>query len=130
MVLSKVIEDAIEEEITKRVHEKMTQFLEVISRNYSIRYQRLLSDLASMDSSPTVSSPQKGMCCGTVKSGKRCQRPGKYGGYCKMHENQKPDVRSVVETTKKEHTHTLPPLFKAGCPACEESRNCVKVMGL
>jgi hypothetical protein len=128
MVLPKVIEDAIEEEITKRVHEKMTQFLEVISRNYSIRYQRLLSDLASMDSSP--SSPN-GMCCGTVKSGKRCQRPGKYGGYCKMHEKQKPDVRSsVVETNRKEHTHTLPPLFKSGCPACEESRNCVKVMGL
>jgi hypothetical protein len=128
MVLSKVIEDAIEEEITKRVHEKMTQFLEVISRNYSIRYQRLLSDLASMDSSSRGGGG--GMCCGTVKSGKRCQRPGKYGGYCKVHENQKPDVRSVVETTRREHTHTFPPLFKAGCPACEESRSCVKVMGL
>lgn len=127
MGLPKSIEDAIEEEINKRVNERMTQFLEIISRNYSIRYQRLLGDLASMTPSESQSG---GMCCGIIKSGKRCQKPGKHDGYCKLHLSQKPDVRVVSAplVAAKQHTHTIPPLFKAGCPACEESR--VKVMSV
>jgi hypothetical protein len=122
MVLSKVIEDAIEEEVNTRVNARITQVLEIISRNYNIRYQRLLNDLASCSAVAQSSTT----CCGTVKNGKRCQKPGKHDGYCKMHLKQKPDVREVAQpNTKQEvlsHTHPLPPLFLAGCPACEASK--------
>jgi Family of unknown function (DUF5763) len=128
MVLSKTIEDAIEEEVNARVNARITQVLEIISRNYNIRYQRLLNDLATCSGVPSPSTT----CCGTVKNGKRCQKPGKHDGYCKIHLKQKPDIREVTPPPQKEgviHTHTLPPLFLAGCPACEASkRNSTKIL--
>ena len=30
---------------------------------------------------------------------------------------------TVTINTTKRHNHSLPPMFKAGCPACEESKN-------
>jgi hypothetical protein len=133
MVMSRAIENAIEDEISTRVHERMTQFLDIISKNYSIRYQRLLNDLASMDTTSTATSSSSS-CCGVIKSGKRCQKSGKYEGYCKLHMDQKPDIRVTaplpeVMSSSRNHTHSLPPLFMAGCPACEASkRNSSKVL--
>lgn len=121
MVLSAAIEQAIEDEIEARVNERVTQVLELISKNYKIKYARLLSDVALMDSSSSC-------CCGVTKAGKRCQRTGKYDGYCKNHMSQKPQVR-VVKSSKSTsppkvtHTHTLPPLFMKGCPACEGAKS-------
>ena len=120
MVLPKSIEDAIELEIETRMNEKITKLLEIISKNYNIRYARLLSDLASLESQPS------NICCGITKTGKRCQRSAKEDGFCKMHSKQKPDVRNVARSVssppKVVHTHSLPPLFLKGCPACEASR--------
>jgi hypothetical protein len=121
MVLSHAFEQALEAEIEARVNERITKVLEIISKNYKITYSRLLNDLAQIDSN------EDAMCCGVTKAGKRCQRPGKYEGYCKNHKNQKPDVRvtRVNSPQKVFHTHTLPPLFMKGCPACE-SNKCAK----
>jgi hypothetical protein len=121
MVLSQAFEQALEAEIEARVNERITKVLEIISKNYKITYARLLSDLAS------VEKTSDGMCCGVTKSGKRCQRPGKHEGYCKNHRSQKPEVRvtKVNSPERVTHTHTLPPLFMKGCPACE-SNKCVK----
>jgi hypothetical protein len=124
MVLSAAFEQALEQEIEARVHERITKVLAIISKNYKITYARLLSDLATIEKD---SSPQNGgCCCGVTKSGKRCQRPGKYDGYCKNHISQKPDIRvtrsSSSPTPKVAHTHTLPPLFMKGCPACESNK--------
>lgn len=119
MVLPKNIEDAIEQEIENRANEKITKLLEIISRNYNIKYSRLLSDLASMNNGTQSSN----MCCGITKTGKRCQRTAKENGYCLTHKNQKPDVRVTRSSPPKvSHTHTIPPLFLKGCPACESSK--------
>ncbi len=116
MVLPKSIEDALEQEIEVRVNEKITKLLEIISKNYNIKYSRLLGDLSSLT---TASN----MCCGITKSGKRCQRSAKLNGYCMMHKNQKPDVRITRSSPPKvTHTHTIPPLFMKGCPGCEANR--------
>lgn len=120
MVLSPAFEQALEAEIEARVNERITKVLEVISKNYKITYARLLNDLALIESN-------EHMCCGITKAGKRCQRPGKYEGYCKNHRMQKPEVRvtKVKSPDRIVHTHTLPPLFLKGCPACE-SNKCAK----
>jgi hypothetical protein len=121
MVLSAAFEQALEQEIESRVNERITKVLEVISKNYKITYSRLLRDLAMIESDSSSSC-----CCGITKSGKRCQRPGKYDGYCKNHMVQKPDVRvtrsASSPTPRVAHTHTLPPLFMKGCPACESNK--------
>lgn len=121
MVLSTVIEKALEEEINREVNERVTKVLEMISKTYNIKYARLLKDYASMETSQST-------CCGMTKAGKRCQRSAKIDGYCKAHVSQKPDVRvtrsaSVSSPPKIVHTHTIPPLFMSGCPACENIRS-------
>lgn len=122
MVLSAIFEQALEQEIEARVNERITKVLEIISKNYKIKFSRLLNDLAIIEKSAESSG---GMCCGITKTGKRCQRPGKNDGYCKNHVSQKPDVRVTRSSTsppKVAHTHTLPPLFMKGCPACEANK--------
>lgn len=125
MVFSPAFEKALEDEIEARVNDRITKVLELISKTYKIKYSRLLSDVALMNESSSTSS----CCCGVTKAGKRCQRTGKYDGYCKNHMTQKPDVRVVTRSAssksppKVSHTHSLPPLFMKGCPACE-STNC------
>jgi hypothetical protein len=116
MVLSQNIQNVIEEEINREVNERITRVLEMISKTYNIKYARLLKDYSSMDHTTQT-------CCGTTKTGKRCQRPGKNDGFCKAHMSQKPDVRVVTRSSssppKVVHTHTIPPLFMKGCPACD-----------
>lgn len=124
MVLSPAFEQALEQEIETRVNERITKILETISKNYRIKYERLLGDLALVENGSTS------MCCGVTKSGKRCQRAGTNNGYCKNHVSQRPEVRvtrssAAAGSPKKTHTHSLPPLFMKGCPACE-SNECNK----
>ena len=123
MVLSTVIEKALEEEINREVNERITKVLEMISKTYNIKYARLLKDYASMETTQST-------CCGMTKAGKRCQRSAKIDGFCKAHISQKPDVRVVTRSVssassppKIVHTHTIPPLFMSGCPACEANKN-------
>ena len=123
MVLSAVIEKALEDEINREVNERITKVLEMISNTYNIKYARLLKDYASMETTQST-------CCGMTKAGKRCQRSAKIDGFCKAHLSQKPDVRVTRSATasassppKIVHTHTIPPLFMNGCPACENIRS-------
>lgn len=116
----------LEDEIEKRVNERLNVVLEKISRTYDISMRQLMRDLDTMSDTPST-------CCkGLTGKGKRCSRGAKVDGYCHMHIKQKPVQRvartpSSVATTSTStactHTHTLPPLFMAGCPACEKSRS-------
>jgi len=111
----------IEEEVEKRVNERVNKMLERISQTYDISMRQLLRDLSTVvhQSGPVT-------CLGLTAKNTRCSRPGHHEGYCKIHKNQKPVTRveppaqvTVVQTVA--HTHTLPPLFMRGCPACERS---------
>lgn len=121
MGLSDSLKNVIEEEIEREVNERVTKVLDMISKTYNIKYARLLKDYSMMDRTQST-------CCGTTKAGKRCNRTAKIDGYCTMHQSQKPDVRKTVSSGKATsppkvvHTHTIPPLFMSGCPACEQTR--------
>jgi hypothetical protein len=116
--ISKLIEDEIE----KRVNERINIMLDKISRTYDISLRQLMRDLDTMAAPSTC-------CKGLTGKGKRCSRSAKTDGYCHLHIKQKPVQRiirtpsSVTPTLAVAHTHTLPPLFMAGCPACERSRS-------
>jgi hypothetical protein len=107
------------------VNNKITKYIEKISRRHSIPLRLLLEDLTTPDNEPET--PEKGnQCLGVVKGGKRCKRTGKQGGYCWFHADQKKIKQAAVcppcpSVPQVKHTHSLPPLFLAGCPACERN---------
>lgn len=130
-VLQKIT-DLVKDEIQKGVNEKLTKYAEYVSRRYDISLNILLDDMRNLDilEIPKVDHGDcdNGQCLGTKAGGKRCKLKGKYNGYCRWHKQQKPHrVPSRTFTGEIEpelkHTHTLPPLFKAGCPACERTKN-------
>lgn len=111
----------IEDEIEKRVNERLNTILEKVSRTYDISLRQLMRDVSSMDDVPCTT------CKGLTAKGKRCSRSANFEGYCHLHKKQKPVQRVIVQSRAPvvsmplTHTHTLPPLFMAGCPACERS---------
>lgn len=120
--ITKIIEQEIEKYVEERVAEnerKMTVTLEHISKTYDISLQQLMRDV-SLDNSESVSQ-----CLGLTKQKKRCPYNGKHNGYCAKHKDQRPKVvalkTSPSQAVINQHTHTLPPMFLAGCPVCDES---------
>ena len=117
----------IEEEVERRVNERLTAALEKISQTYDISLRQLLRDT----SSTTENTWNGKICHGIIKSGQKCKRGVKDGsGYCVCHKDQRPIPRVVVPPSRTpsqaslvQHTHTLPPMFLAGCPACDRGLN-------
>ena len=109
MSLQERIEALIEQEVEYRVQQKVTAFVSNISRLYGISASLLLKDTQGLDN----------RCMGICKNGQRCTASGKFEGYCKRH---KPVPKpQQPRRPRVEHTHTLPPLFMPGCPACEKA---------
>lgn len=113
----------LEEEIDKRVNERLTQILEKVSRTYDISMRQLLRDVSVLETAATS-------CRGLTAKGKPCRHPVTKDGYCFQHLKQKPNTTVVVSAPPQSqthveytHTHTLPPLFLAGCPACQKNRS-------
>jgi hypothetical protein len=114
----------LEDEVEKRVNERMSQMLEKISRTYDISMRQLLRDVSVIDRT------QSSTCRGVTAKGKQCRHAAKENGYCHQHVKQKPVQRAlappapIIPSSVRtiEHTHTLPPLFLAGCPACARGR--------
>jgi len=92
------VEKMFEEEIERRVQERLNACLEKISRTYKLKLDRLVKDCMS-----EVGQTSSKMCCGLTKTKNRCRRDGKYDGYCKCHMDQKPKIVTLVGY--KEHTH-------------------------
>ena len=116
----------LEDEVEKRVNERMAQMLDKISRTYDISMRQLMRDVAVIDRDTPNST-----CRGVTAKGKQCRHAAKESGYCHQHIRQKPVQRAmasqppVTQTVQVQtiaHTHTLPPLFLAGCPACQRTR--------
>ena len=110
----------LEEEVEKRVNERLAQVIEKISQTYDISLRQLMRDVAVIEDQPST------VCRGLTAKGKQCRHIAKKDGYCYQHVRQKPvqhvTVRQSSQPTVLQHTHTLPPLYLAGCPACEKNR--------
>lgn len=117
------VAERVAEEVNRQLTTRMNSILEKISQTYDISMRQLLRDLAAIEPSP----PGKTCCLGVTAKNVRCTMSGNHDGYCKRHLGQKPVTRVPVVTTMVpvvaaiQHTHTLPPLFMRGCPACERN---------
>lgn len=106
----------IETEVNRRVSERLSNVVQHVAKTYRLPFEALMRDVASLE----VKTDQ---CLGLVGKGTRCTRHARIDGYCKMHQDQKP--RIVMRPPEQApsgpaHTHTLPPLFMEGCPACQK----------
>lgn len=106
----------IETEVNRRVSERLSNVVQHVAKTYRLPFDALMRDVAALE----VKTDQ---CLGLVGKGTRCTRHARIDGYCKTHQDQKP--RIVMRPVEAEpqglaHTHTLPPMFLAGCPACEK----------
>ena len=110
----------IENEVNRRVSERLSNVMHHVAKTYRLPFDKLMKDVAGIE----VKTDQ---CLGIVGKGTRCTRHARVDGYCKTHQDQKPRIVMRPETTEAEagpaHTHTLPPMFLAGCPACEKVRS-------
>lgn len=79
--MEKAILDLIEEEVTRRVHLRISSALEVVSRLYDIPLERLIKDTCGLETN---------FCKGILRSGKRCLKNPQECGYCKFHYKQMP----------------------------------------
>lgn len=107
----------IENEVNRRVSERLSNVVLHVSKTYRIPFEKLMKDVAGLE----VKTDQ---CLGLTGAGTRCTRHARIDGFCKMHQDQKPIIAMRPEATTGEpavqHTHTLPPMFLSGCPACEK----------
>ena len=117
----------IEAEVERRVQERMTTALEKIGRTFDISLQQLLRTA----NETTVNTGNRHVCNGVTANKQKCTRHVKDGGgYCHWHVKQKPVPLMTASRSQLSllapnavHTHTLPPMFLAGCPACERGKN-------
>jgi len=133
VLVSKVMEEIqtlIEKEIERRVQEKLTTFIELVSKTYDISMKVLLRDLGKKASNNPEFVGCGDMCMGVTAKGKRCTFGATHQGYCKKHLYQKkPERPRPIRAQSEEpsepvlkHNHTIPPLFCPTCPACKQDR--------
>lgn len=119
MSLSEQITKLIEADADKRVLEALTRYAETIATVHRIPLSLLLRDLPSV-------KPGEGICMGIYVTGKnkgaRCNKIGKYEGYCMFHMDQRKKFQPVqIVQEGPKHNHGVPPLYKEDCPACCQS---------
>lgn len=110
------IENMIEDEVERRVNARLGAVIEHIAKNWDISILQLMRDVS------TFSAVKSDQCLGyNKKTRKRCKNKGKGDGFCHAHKSQ---AKKPVHTFDEiRHTHTLPPLYLSGCPACDKAKN-------
>lgn len=107
----------IEAEVERRVNSKLNEILKFMAGKYDLSIERLMRDVAGID------AENQTQCLGLIGKGTRCTRHARHHGYCNIHQSQAPRVLSPPSAPQEVvHTHTLPPLFLEGCPACEKMK--------
>ena len=109
------IAKTIEEEVERRVNDKLTHLLQYMADEYNIPLKTLARMMDKNDVKVT-------RCIALTKNGKRCKNPNKKNGYCGRHQHMYQEVKYKSPEVKLKHTHALPPLYVCGCPACEKSK--------
>lgn len=113
MSLSSEIEKLIEEEVERRLNAKIEPLLQYISKEWDISpamITRCLSSIVDVKISTCLAHSKR--------THKRCRNSAKINGFCRIHQDQYKEVKKEIQETI-EHTHTLPPFYLKGCPACE-----------
>ena len=118
----------VDQEVKKQVEANLTKYAEYISKRHDISLRLLIEDIRNMHEDPQKieESVMGNQSMGTRSGGKRCKRPGGKTGYCAWHASQKKPVIKTMSTENfcrpvVQHTHSLPPLYMEGCPACERA---------
>jgi len=121
MSLSERIEDLIEQEVKKQVQEALSNYADMISKSYKIPLSLLLRDIPNALVTDTPRGDISSTACLGLRAGnKRCKMNGKYEGYCRHHFTQKQKIQPVKITQGEvQHNHGFPPMYKEGCPACD-----------
>jgi hypothetical protein len=106
----------VEAEVERRVNAKLGEILKFMAGKYDLNLERLMRDVAGVDAHQT-------QCLGLIGKGSRCTRHARNHGYCNIHQGQAPKAAAAPSPPQEVvHTHTLPPLFLEGCPACEKMK--------
>lgn len=102
----------IHDEVDRRVDERLAVAFRMIADTFNLRYEKIMSIVKKI---PEVNSK---MCRGFKKNGECCSFRSVSSGFCKRHIDQKKDTINLIQT-QNVHTHSLPPLYLKGCPACD-----------
>tara|TARA_R110002073_G_scaffold123085_3_gene266412 strand:- start:8018 stop:8467 length:450 start_codon:yes stop_codon:yes gene_type:complete len=110
-----------EVEVEKRVNEKITTFAKQVAESYKLPISLLLRDAASITPISEPDRKSETSCLGVKNNGQRCKFKAREGGYCNHHQTQRKKLTpiKVMSSSALCHTHSVPPLYQEGCPACE-----------
>ena len=109
------ISKTIEEEVERRVNERVTALLQYMADHYDIPVKTLVRVMNSNG----VKSTQ---CMAMTKNGsKRCKNSSKHNGFCHIHQHMYVQKKHKSPEIIR-HNHTLPPLWVKGCPACDKGK--------
>ena len=114
----------IEEEVERRLEERLTKVLEHISKTYDVSMKQLLKDTSTLKVDDKT-------CMGLTSKKTRCKLKQHQHGYCKHHQDQRPrQIRQTQSTEalaamtltdmKSQHTHPSTVLWQDGCPGCKK----------
>ncbi len=109
----------IEEEVQRRVEERLTKVLEHISKTYDVSMKQLLKDTSTLKVVDNT-------CLGLTSKKTRCKLRQHQHGYCKHHQDQRPrQIQQSVSVSdmsmvKSQHNHPASILWKDGCPGCKK----------
>ncbi len=109
------IAKTIEEEVERRVNDKITHLLQYMAEEYNIPLKTLARLMDKNDVKMT-------RCIALTKNGKRCKNPPKKHGYCGLHQGMHHEVKYRSPEVKAQHNHALPPLYVHNCPACNKGK--------
>jgi hypothetical protein len=112
------IAEMINEEVERRVSEKIGTVLEYIAKTYDVNIKQLMKDAASIQTDSEL-------CMGLTAKNKRCGNKTckkHKNGYCSKHQKQKTNIvkTTTQSLTENIHTHATNLFFVKGCPGCEK----------
>ena len=109
--ISKLINDEVE----RRVSDKITGLLRYMSDEYDIPLKTLVRLMDRND-------VEMSQCIAMNKNGNRCRNAPKKNGYCGRHQHLHHEVKYKSPEVKAQHNHKLPPLYVHNCPACNKGK--------
>ena len=98
----------INEEVDRRIHEKLCGLVEKVSELYSVPLKIARRDLIS-DSI---------YCMGVKKNGSLCTSKAALDGYCMFHVNDSRPHKPLTIKDDVRHNHIFPSALQDNCQAC------------